>query len=101
MDIAIDLKAVDTERNMARRYNVEVAPDLFGHHTIDLTYGRIGGWNRTVRLSSPDETGAIGIVRSRLLRRATARRRIGARYVVVQSTVPAEAEGRLPKLPRE
>lgn len=100
MDIAIDLEAVDTGRNIARRYSVEVAPDLFGSHTIDLTYGRIGGWNRTVRLSSPSEAGAMAIVRSRLLRRATARRRIGTRYVVVRSKVSAEAEDRLPNLPR-
>lgn len=99
MEIAIGLEAIDRGRNLARRYNVEVSADLFGHHTVDLTYGRIDGWGRTLRLSSPTEAGAVAIVRSRLLRRATAGRRIGAGYQVVRSRIPAEAASRLPKLP--
>jgi predicted DNA-binding WGR domain protein len=38
----IHLQAVDYARNIARDYQIETTPDLFGHIIVALYWGRIG-----------------------------------------------------------
>lgn len=99
MHLFLDLEAIDPAKNIARHYSVDVATDLFGHVTVDLTYGRIGAWGRSLRVSSTSEEGALAIVRRTLLRRATGGRRFGAHYRTVRSHVPEHLASSLPVLP--
>ena len=76
----IDLIAVDTARNMRRRYAICVTPDLFGAYIVETSWGRIGTRGQSKRLSFPDRTGAERHVAAILRRRSTAENRIGVPY---------------------
>lgn len=80
----IDLQAVDPERNVARWYSLELINDLFGFVVIETRWGRIGAHGKVKRILSGSEQEARSISRLILRRRATASRRIGVPYRVVQ-----------------
>lgn len=83
----IHLVACDDARNIRRGYRIECSGDLFGHHVVDWSWGRIGtaGQSRRVSFASGDEAGRF--MRSLLLRRDTAPKRIGMAYTPLPSSM--------------
>jgi predicted DNA-binding WGR domain protein len=64
------LHRINPEQNMARFYQVEVTPDLFGEIVLERRWGRIGG-NGQCRMSSyPSiplaEAAASGLIRAKI-----------------------------------
>ena len=80
------LEARNPERNVARSYRVEFGRDLLGDLVLAITNARIGSTGRTRRCAVADEAGARRLLREVLQRRGTARRRLGAPYVVRELT---------------
>lgn len=84
------LEARDPDRGCFRAYQIEAGTDLFGVWVVDITYGRIGTRGRRIRYSANDETEARGVVRSKLNRRSTAKKRIGVAYRICELIDPAQ-----------
>lgn len=80
---AIALEARDAARNLARAYGLEAGQDLFGTWVVALQHGRIGRPGRLRQFAVASEAAARAEIRRRLKRRATAPRRIGVSYQVV------------------
>ena len=76
----LELVAIDTGRNIRRRWRVAAYRDLFGRVMIETGWGRIGGQGRDLVRSFADEDAALRYVRALLARRASATRRIGVGY---------------------
>lgn len=74
------LQAHHRARGHHRGYEVSVGRDLFGNYTVDVSFGRVGGWHRTLRYSAATEGEARRLVRSLFRRRASAPSRIGCAY---------------------
>jgi predicted DNA-binding WGR domain protein len=83
----IHLQAIDSARNIARRYAIEASADLFGHIIVDLHWGRIGtkGQSRTVSFAQAQD--ASRFIRQTLNRRASAKKRLGVGYRPVTSAI--------------
>ena len=77
---ALELLAVDRARNINRRYSILRSVDLFGFHVVETSWGRDGGTANGRRFAFEDAIDADRNVRQHLLRRATAKRRIGVAY---------------------
>ncbi len=91
----IALEAHEDERNIHRRYAITLGRDLLGAWTVAIDCGRVGGAMRRVRLSAASESEAFATIRARLRRRASAPRRLGCEYQLVEceadrSAPPAE-----------
>ena len=82
------LEARDPKLGRFRAYLLEAGTDLFGAWLVDVTYGRIGTRGRRIRYVVRDEGEARKLVRDNLLRRATAKRRIGVAYQFRQLVDP-------------
>jgi predicted DNA-binding WGR domain protein len=80
----IRLQAVDQDRNIARGYEIDASPDLFGHWIVALHWGRLGTRGQSRLLSFSEPRQAARFVRGTLRRRASAKRRIGVPYKVVR-----------------
>lgn len=80
------LEARDPAKGCFRSYQIDAGQDLFGVWVVDVVYGRIGTRGTHIRYSAPDEASAQKIVRSKLNRRASARKRIGVPYRVREFT---------------
>jgi predicted DNA-binding WGR domain protein len=80
---SIRLHAIDRTRNIARGYEIEASPDLFGHWIVALHWGRLGTKGQSRQLSFTQPQDAARFVRSTLSRRASAKWRIGVPYKVV------------------
>jgi len=69
---AVCLRKVDTSRNMARFYHVDLAPNLFGEVCVVRTWGRIGTQGRamieTRRSEKCAQVSAVRLVRAKLRR---------------------------------
>ena len=76
----IELVAMDTARNIRRRYRIDMTVDLFGMFIVDLRWGRIGAHGQGKRLSFPDRAAAELHIAATLRRRANAESRIGVPY---------------------
>ena len=87
----VELHAVDRVRNIARRYVIELTPDLFGAIIVDTRWGRIGAASQHKRVAFDTIVAARRHVRAALLRRASTRRRIGVAYVLVSGELPPYA----------
>lgn len=76
----INLVAVDSARNIRRRYDIEWGRDLLGDWLVETHWGRIGarGKGRTEVFTS--EVEAARSVLRHLRRRASSSRRIGVAY---------------------
>ena len=72
----VELVAIDTARNIRRRWRVAAYRDLFGQVIIETGWGRIGRRGQSLMRSFADETEALRYVRALLARRASAKRRI-------------------------
>jgi hypothetical protein len=68
------------ERNHHRRYEIVVGRDLLNDWTVTIRYGRTGQGGQEKRVASPREETAREVIRHRLLRRLSARTRIGCQY---------------------
>lgn len=77
------LEARDPARGLARRWQVEVAEDLFGWTTLTWSWGRIGAAGQGKQRSFAARGEARKAVRTLLQRRMRAPRRIGVPYVPV------------------
>ena len=77
------LEAVDCSRNVARAYQIRASRDLFGHTLVELCWGRIGRRGAQLTVSFADPNAAQRFVQRTLARRASAPRRIGVGYAVV------------------
>ena len=82
----IHLVARDDARNIRRSYRVERSIDLFGHQIIDWSWGRVGTTGQTRRVSFASYDEARRFVRTLLLRRDTAPKRIGLTYTPLPSS---------------
>jgi predicted DNA-binding WGR domain protein len=54
---------VDPEKNMARWYEIDVQPTLFGEFTVERHWGRIGSVGQSKTFWFDDETGADKMAR--------------------------------------
>jgi predicted DNA-binding WGR domain protein len=77
---AIRLQAIDHVRNIARDYEINATPDLFGHWIVSLQWGRIGARGQSRVCSFAEHPNAERFVRNTLRRRASAQKRIGVAY---------------------
>jgi predicted DNA-binding WGR domain protein len=82
----VHLVACDEARNIRRGYRIERSVDLFGHHIVDWSWGRLGTAGQSRRVSFAEDGEARRFVRSLLLHRGTAPRRIGLAYQVIASS---------------
>jgi len=80
LPIRLHLQAIDSARNIARRYAIEASADLFGHIIVDLHCGRIGTRGQSRTLSFAQAQDAARFVRQTLNRRASAKKRLGVGY---------------------
>jgi predicted DNA-binding WGR domain protein len=76
----IHLQAVDHARNIARDYQIEATPDLFGHIIVSLHWGRIGTRGQSRVVSFAAEGPARRFVGATLAKRQSAKKRIGVAY---------------------
>ena len=83
------LEARDPAKGCFRSYQIDAGRDLFGVWVVDVLYGRIGARGTHLRYSAADEASARRIVRSKLNRRASAKKRIGLPYRVRELIDPA------------
>lgn len=79
------LQAIAPERNVARRYAIEMSTDLFGATIVDYAWGRIGAGGRRRRVSFEARAEALQFVFGLVRRRLSARQRIGVGYAVVDA----------------
>ena len=86
MAFTILLEARDPARNRWRAYRIAAGQDLFGVWIVELTYGRIGARGHTKTVAVEDEAAARHYVQRCLKRRATAPKRIGIGYKVIQKS---------------
>jgi predicted DNA-binding WGR domain protein len=94
IDYRCALEAVDRDRNIARAYRIEARRDLFGHTIVDLRWGRIGRRGAGLTVSFSDEAAARRSIQRALAKRASAERRIGVAYGLVNA--PAQPVSVLP-----
>ena len=80
--IFVELRACNPERNCSRAWRIAIDRDLFGELVADVTFGRIGKAGRTQRRHCSNENEAKALLKLGLMRRSTAKRRIGVDYVV-------------------
>jgi predicted DNA-binding WGR domain protein len=89
LDFRITLEARNAARGCLRHYRVEAGTDLFGIWLVEISYGRIGTVGRSRRYVVRDEDEARRLAQSILNRRATAPRRIGVAYRILELIDPA------------
>ncbi len=82
----IALEARDADRNIARRYLVEISTDLFGTVIVESSWGRIGSRGQSRRVSFSGRELAHRHVERTLHKRAMAIKRIGTAYRIVEQT---------------
>jgi len=85
----LHLRAINPERNVAREYQLDVQPDLFGHWIVALHWGRIGTRGQCRTFSFEHSDAGSRFVGHNLARRRGAHRRIGAAYIQVGRALEA------------
>jgi len=76
----VALVAIDSARNIRRRWRIAAYRDLFDAVMIETQWGRIGAKSRRLVRSFADAEAASTYVRGLLARRTSAPRRIGIAY---------------------
>jgi predicted DNA-binding WGR domain protein len=76
----IELVALDTDRNIRRRYSIAASIDLFGMIVVETRWGRIGTRGRAMSLVFEDQEAADSYIAATLRRRDGAKKRIGVAY---------------------
>ena len=87
---ATTLEAKNPATDCFRSYRVEAGTDLFGTWMVEVTFGRIGSRGRTLQYTTTEEDAAKNLVRTILMQRASARRRIGVAYQCLEWNDPAK-----------
>lgn len=62
--MSVRMTRVDPQKNMARFYEIDVQPTLFGEYTVQRHWGRIGSAGQSKTFWFVDETGADKMARS-------------------------------------
>lgn len=78
------LEACDPAKGHYRSYRLEAGTDLFGDWIVDIHFGRIGAHGRLQRRSVNSSQEAQKIVQRTLKHRATAKKRIGTSYRLIE-----------------
>lgn len=78
--LAVTFEAHHAGRNHHRRYSIIIGRDLLDDWTVSIRYGRTGRYGREQRFGNADMHELQRIVRERLRRRLTAKRRIDCQY---------------------
>lgn len=91
-ELKVRLELHDDAQNHHRFYEIEVwsRRDLFDGPCVQIRYGRVGTSGFGLQLPFESIEGAISEASSRLQRRATAERRLGSPYRLVDIVVSAE-----------
>ncbi len=89
LDFRIALEARNPARGCWRHYRVEAGTDLFGAWVVAIGYGRLGAVGRSRSYVVRDEAAARRLAEGLLRRRATAPRRLGVAYRIVELIDPA------------
>jgi len=84
------LEACDPALGRFHAYRIAAGTDLLGDWLVEVTYGRIGTHDRTLRQAVQDEAAARKLVGQHLRRRATAPRRIGVGYRLCEINDPRQ-----------
>jgi len=79
-DRLIWLEAINADRNIARRYAIDVSRDLFGSTIVEYSWGRIGRRGQSRKLSFAEAYRVDRFVNALLSRRRSSQRRIGVAY---------------------
>ncbi|EMB15073.1 WGR domain-containing protein [Rhodopirellula europaea] len=88
--LSIAFEAHNDERNHHRSYQMDVGKDLFGDWTLKISYGRCGRGKQVQSIAATDEKQLKRVLRERILRRMSSRRRIGCDYQLVDVDCSAE-----------
>ncbi len=86
----IALVAIDTARDIRRRYDIEWGRDLLGDWLVETRWGRIGTRGQTRTEVFTAEADATRCVPRHLRRRASSSRRIGVAYTDTDTTACAK-----------
>jgi hypothetical protein len=78
--LTVAFEAHSHAENHHRRYQITVGRDLLDHWTVAICYGRTGQGGREIRFASPKPEEMRAVIRDRLRRRLSARKRIGCPY---------------------
>ena len=78
--LRISLEAHNTDRNVKRFYDIAIMPSLFSHHSVLISYGRIGQKPRYISYIASSLDEAINFIKPRLKKRLNAKKRIGCNY---------------------
>lgn len=76
----VELVALDSARNIRRRYNIVASIDLFGMIVVETRWGRIGAAGQAQRHAFVDRAAADRHITATMHRRGTAEARIGVAY---------------------
>ena len=89
-ELQVRLELHDDAHNHHRFYELAVRgrADLFSGPSVLVRYGRVGTRGHSLQLSFDTLDDAIREAASRLQRRSTAERRLGARYQLVSISAP-------------
>lgn len=91
--IRLELRAPD--RNMFRDYELIFEEDLFGFPIVAIWYGRAGTRGRLSRKLVSSRAEGLRVLAERLRARASAERRLGAAYRLVDLVGSTEAKATL------
>ena len=82
--LKIYLEARHPSLNLARFYLIWLTPDLWGDWILKVTYGRIGtqGCDKIYAFKTAED--AFPTIKSILLKRASAPRRLGSQYQLIE-----------------
>lgn len=78
--LTVAFEAHNAEKNHHRHYAVTVGRDLLDDWTVAIRYGRTGQAGRELRYADAEAEEIRSIIRDRLRRRLSARKRIGCSY---------------------
>jgi predicted DNA-binding WGR domain protein len=81
--LVVAFEAHHPAANRHRRYEVAVGRDLLGDWTVTIRYGRIGQDGQEKRYAAATAEPVRAVLRTHLLRRLSAPRRIGCAYRLV------------------
>ena len=84
-DAVLAMEAIDPALNRFRVWRIEAGRDLLGDFVIVVKFGRKNAPGRTIINATADEAAARRLWRRSVARRASAKRRIGVAYRVVES----------------
>lgn len=93
--LALEPEAHDAAGNRHRAYSLDVGQDLLHDWVVTLRFGRAARTGRSGRVLTyavADREAAQKLVRSRLLRRLTAPRRIGCAYRLTRAVAAPDEE---------